>query len=67
MDVDPSKILETVIDTFYLNQTNKTKIYNHSVGEDTPFDGEQLKHMSAWAAKMDDLSYDNDILFIHNL
>ena len=64
MDVDPSKILETVIDTFYLNQTNKTKIYNHSVGEDTPFDGEQLKHMSAWAAKMDDLSYDNDILFI---
>lgn len=64
MDVDPSKILETVIDTFYLNQTDKTKIYNHSVGEDTPFDGEQLKHMSAWAAKMDDLSYDNDILFI---
>lgn len=63
-DVNRGDVLKKVIDAFYLNQTDPTRIYNHSVGEDTPFDGEQLKHMSVWAAKMDDLSYDNDILFI---
>lgn len=63
-DNTPSDILKKVIDAFYVKQTDPTRIYNHSIGEDTPFDGEQLKHMSAWAAKIDDLSYDNDILFI---
>lgn len=63
-DANRGDVLKKVIDAFYLNQTDPTRIYNHSVGEDTPFDGEQLKHMSVWAAKMDDLSYDNDILFI---
>lgn len=63
-DVNRGDILKEVIDAFYINQTDPTRIYNHSVGEDTPFDGEQLRQMSAWAAKIDDLSYDNDILFI---
>lgn len=64
MDTNPCQVITEIIKTFFIDTTDRTKIYNHSVGESTPFDGEQFKHMSFWAAKMDELSYDNDILFI---
>ncbi len=37
------------------------KIYNHSVSSFAPF---RLKHMSSWAAVIDKLIHNNDILFI---
>jgi hypothetical protein len=64
MDTNPSRAIDDIIRRFFTDANKKTKIYNHSIGEKTPFDGEQFKHMSFWAAKMDALSYDHDILFI---
>lgn len=64
MDTNPSHVIADIIDTFSINTIDKTKVYNHSVGEETPFDGEQFKHMSSWATKIDDLSYEHDVLFI---
>ncbi|MEI3038395.1 MAG: S8 family peptidase [Victivallales bacterium] len=55
-------VLEFVVKKFAIETDNKTKIFNHSIGENRPF--YELKHMSSWAAKIDDLSYEYDVLFI---
>lgn len=56
--------LAQIVKSFYNDADKKTKIFNHSIGECVPFDDDQFKHMSHWAAMIDSLSYDNDILFI---
>lgn len=66
MDTNPNQVITDIINAFFVNATDKTKVYNHSIGEGTPFDGEQFKHMSSWAAKIDSLSYDYDVLFIQS-
>jgi hypothetical protein len=55
-------VIETVVKEFAVDAETKTKIFNHSVGERKPF--YELKHMSSWAAKIDEVSYDHDVLFI---
>lgn len=64
MDTNPSQVIKNIIKAFFIDAFEKTKVYNHSIGEGTPFDGEEFKHMSFWAAKIDALSYDHDVLFI---
>ena len=55
-------VVDTVVKQFAVNAVTKTKVFNHSVGEGKPF--YELKHMSSWAAKIDDVSYENDVLFV---
>jgi hypothetical protein len=64
LDTNPSHVIADIVKKFFADAADKTKVFNHSVGEGTPFDGEQFKHMSFWAAKIDALSYDNDVLFV---
>jgi hypothetical protein len=55
----PPDLMNKVFTDFYEN--GGTKIFNLSVNSRYPC---RTKHMSAWAAQIDKLSYDNDILFI---
>ena len=64
IDTNPCDVITNIIKVYSKDAIKKTKIYNHSVGEETPFDGEQFKHMSYWATKIDELSYKYDILFV---
>jgi len=64
LEINPSQIISDSIKHFVRDATIKSKIFNHSIGGGVPFDGDELKHMSAWAAKIDSVSYDNDVLFI---
>lgn len=61
-EISREGIIEEVVKQFAVDAPTKTKIFNHSVGERKPFYG--LKHMSPWAAKIDEVSYNNDVLFI---
>lgn len=61
-NVSREGIIDEAVRLFHVEADNKTKIFNHSVGERKPF--YELKHMSAWAAKIDEVSYENDVLFI---
>lgn len=61
-EISREGIIVEVIKQFVVDTPTKTKIFNHSVGERKPF--YELKHMSPWAAKIDEVSYDNDVLFI---
>ena len=64
MNANPSQAIDNIVMKFANNATAKSKIYNHSIGERLPFDGEQFKHMSIWATKIDSVSYESDVLFI---
>lgn len=64
LDTFPGQIISDVVQRFAVEATPKSKIFNHSIGARTPFDGDEFKHMSIWAAKIDDVSYENDVLFI---
>ena len=61
-NISPEGVIDTVVKQFAVNTVTPTKIFNHSVGENKPF--YELKHMSAWAAKIDEVSYENDVLFV---
>lgn len=61
-EISREGIIDTVVKRFAVDSQVKTKIFNHSIGERKPF--YELRHMSPWAAKIDDVSYENDILFI---
>lgn len=50
------KLMEDIISDFL-----PTKIYNLSIASRSPC---RLKHMTSWAASIDKLTYENDILFI---
>ncbi|GBU20587.1 hypothetical protein R80B4_00465 [Fibrobacteres bacterium R8-0-B4] len=64
IDANPSQTISEVIKRFVVDTSAKSKIFNHSIGEIRPFDGEEFKHMSTWAAKIDEVSYKEDVLFI---
>ena len=55
-------VIGEAVKQFAIDAQTKTKIFNHSLGESKPF--YELKHMSPWAAKIDEVSYENDVLFI---
>jgi hypothetical protein len=55
----PAKLLNQVINEFA--GLNKIKIFNHSIASSFPC---VIKYMSSWAAAIDSLSYDKDILLI---
>ncbi|MEA5457919.1 S8 family peptidase [Arcicella sp. LKC2W] len=50
------KLMEDIISDFL-----PTKIYNLSIASKSPC---RLKHMTSWAASIDKLTYENDVLFI---
>ncbi|MBI6545634.1 MAG: S8 family peptidase [Cyanobacteria bacterium NC_groundwater_1444_Ag_S-0.65um_54_12] len=55
----PPVLLDRIIARYY--QGSGTRIFNHSIAGWTPC---RLKHMSAWAAAIDSLSYEFDVLFV---
>lgn len=55
----PPNLLGDVVD-FYHSKT-KTRIFNHSITGSVPC---RTQYMSAWAATIDNLTWENDILFI---
>jgi hypothetical protein len=59
--LNPPLVIQRIVKNFYLEKKVRSKLYNHSIGSSTPC---RLKHMSAWAAEIDNQSYDHDILFI---
>jgi len=56
----PPAALRDIVDRYHRGP-RKTRIFNHSVGARYPC---RQRHMSAWAAEIDNLSCENDILFI---
>ncbi len=56
----PPDFLRAVIEHFHKGK-RKTRIFNHSLGASSPC---RLTHMSAWAAEIDLLSYQHDVLFV---
>lgn len=58
----PPVLLRQIVNT-YNSGERKTKIFNHSINADT---ASRRTHMSAWAAEIDKLSYENDVLFIQS-
>jgi hypothetical protein len=61
-DISREGVIQDVVNRFYSATEIKSKIFNHSIGERKPF--YELKHMSPWAAKIDEVSYGHDVLFI---
>ncbi|MCY9666697.1 S8 family peptidase [Paenibacillus alginolyticus] len=56
----PPKVVREIVDHFYYGEKN-TRIYNHSINSNHP---SRIVHMSAWAAQLDQLSWEKDILFV---
>lgn len=61
-EISREGVIDTAVKRFAVDAPIKSKIFNHSIGERKPF--YELKHMSPWAAKIDEVSYENDVLFI---
>jgi Subtilase family len=55
----PPNLLGDIVE-FYHSKT-KTRIFNHSISDSVPC---RTRYMSAWAAAIDNLTWENDILFI---
>lgn len=60
-DVYPPRAIAVAVHKYYVEAEVPTKIFNHSVGSRKSC---EMKHMTSWAAEIDSLSYNNDILFI---
>lgn len=58
----PPAVLREVIHKYHLG-SRKTRIFNHSINADAP---SRNVHMSAWAAEIDRLSFENDILIVQS-
>jgi hypothetical protein len=58
----PEEYLQEVVAHFQ-NGSRSTKIFNHSINSHDPCSN---RRMSAWAAKIDQLSHEKDILFIQS-
>ena len=58
----PPAVLRLVVETFH-NGPRSTRIFNHSINSDVPC---RTRHMSAWAAEIDQLCTENDILVIQS-
>lgn len=57
----PPKIISDSVKKYYIESEPKTRIFNHSIGSSKSC---EMKHMTAWAAEIDNQSYNNDVLFI---
>lgn len=57
----PPNLLRSIIKKYHLESAKKTRLYNHSIASFYPC---RLQHMSAWAAEIDNLSYEHDVLFL---
>ena len=55
----PPDVIQEIVNLYY--QQYNTRIFNHSITGSTPC---RTRYMSAWAAEIDNLTYENDILFI---
>lgn len=56
-------LISSIIKKYNIEATTKTRIFNHSIGEEKEC---ELVHMSSWASAIDKYSYENDILFIQS-
>jgi hypothetical protein len=54
------KLMREIVDQFLHSRLN-TRIYNHSLNSTKPY---RPVHMSAWAATIDQLCWESDILFV---
>jgi hypothetical protein len=59
----PPALIREVIQHFH-EGPRKTRIFNHSINADAPC---RTKHMSAWAAEIDRLSNEHDILVVQSI
>jgi len=55
----PPDVLEEIVEIYY--RQARTRIYNHSIGGISPC---RTQSMTSWAAAIDKLSWENDVLFI---
>ncbi len=62
-EVLPPALIRDVV-LHYHNGPRNTRIFNHSINADAPC---RRKHMSAWAAEIDRLSNEHDILVIQSI
>ena len=61
-EVLPPLQMRRVIEHFHHGE-KRTRIFNHSINGDTPC---RTKHMSAWAAEVDRVSFSEDVLLIQS-
>ncbi len=61
--VRPAELLQDIVDFFHREGPRKTRIFNHSIGENYRCG---LRRMSETAAMLDFLSYLHDVLFIQS-
>lgn len=59
----PERYLAAVVDHFACGERG-TRIFNHSINSSAPC---RQQRMSAWAAKIDQLSHQQDVLFIQSI
>jgi hypothetical protein len=59
-NVSPARLLEIIVE-HYQGIDSSFKIFNHSIASSN---AARRRYMSSWAAKMDDLSYSYDVLFV---
>ncbi len=59
----PERYLAAVVDHFACGD-RETRIFNHSINASSPC---RQQRMSAWAAKIDQLSHEQDVLFIQSV
>ena len=55
----PPNLLKEIVNLYY--KQKNTRIFNHSITSIVPC---KTRYMSAWAAMIDNLTYENDILFV---
>ena len=60
-NVYPPKAIAIAVQKYNAENSIPTRIFNHSVGSRRSC---EMKHMTAWAAEIDNQSYNNDVLFI---
>jgi hypothetical protein len=58
----PPEVISAVVKRFH-DGDRKTRIFNHSINANAP---SRIRHMSAWAAEIDLLSYRYDVLIVQS-
>ena len=59
----PAAVIRAVVERYHLGERS-TRIFNHSINADSPC---RTRHMTTWAAEIDQLSNDYDILVIQSV
>jgi subtilisin family serine protease len=59
--LSPADVLEEIVKIYYRQSQTRTRIYNHSIAGISPC---RTQLMTPWAAAIDKLSWENDVLFI---